>query len=139
MNPVFYIGSGSGEIHLKMDNDLSVNIKIGIIGQNCRYSHKTTLYNGLAEKVTINGVEYPEFVDRHVTYPLLAELYELATGYKLKYGSIISSRYNIEKLQGIIKEVCPSLFIEFKSCEEIKKINAPIEDQIFNYWMDKNV
>ncbi|QOI66514.1 hypothetical protein [Erwinia phage FBB1] len=139
MNPVFYIGSGSGEIHLKMENDLSVDIKIGIIGPNYRYSHKTSVYSGQAEKVKVNGVDQPEFVNRHVTYTLLAELYELATGYKLKYGSIISSRYNIEKIQEIIKEVCPSLSIEFRPCETIKKINAPIEDQIFNYWMDKNV
>lgn len=139
MNPIFYIGSGSGEVHLKIDTDVSVSIKIGVIGPNCRYSHKTRVYTGRAEKVTVNGVDRPEFVDLHVTYPLLAELYELATGYKLKYGSIISSRYNIEKLQEIIREVCPNLFIEFKSCEEINKINTPIEDQIFNYWMDKNV
>lgn len=139
MTPVFYIGSGCGEIHLKMDNGNSVNIKISSSSRH-RYSVAPRFFTGLAEKVTVNGIEQPEFFNRRITYVLLAELYKLSTGETLKYGSIFSGRNNLKKVQELIKEMAPDLHINFKPMEQIGKIELDysIDDQIFNAWV-KNV
>lgn len=141
MNPVFYIGSGCGEIHLKMDNGHSVNIKIATAGSSQRYLSRTPAYNGIAEKVTVNGVDQPNFVNRRITYTLLNELYKIATGEYIKYGSIFSGRNNIPKVKELIQLMAPDLHIDFKLMKEISKPKAEysVDDQIFNFWMKNNV
>ncbi len=132
MIPVFYIGNGCGEIHLKMDKQHNVTIKVSSISRGFRKS-----FMGKADKVTINGILYPEFEGRIVTYTLLCEVYRISVGKELKYGSVISARTNLVAVQKIIEEVAPSLFINFKP-KPVEIQNISIDDQIFNAWV-KNV
>lgn len=142
MIPVFYIGSGCGEIHLKMSKEHSITIKVGINGPDRRYSPRLSDFNGIASRVIVNGVncDSPEIMGRKITYNLLSDLYRLSTGEHLKYRSIVSARTNIEKVQELIGLMAPDLHIDFKSSEDIKKEDEwSIDDQIFNFWVNKNV
>lgn len=138
MNPVFYIGSGCGEIHLKMSKACSVNIKI----DTDRFSLPRSVrrYTGIAQRVLVNGIEQPEFVGRRVSYFLLAELYKISTGEDLKYRSIASARTNLEAVQKLIEELAPDLHIDFKPIEKVKpEVEYSVDDQIFNFWVKNNV
>lgn len=142
MIPVFYIGSGSGEIHLKMSKEHSITIKVGINGPDRQYSPRLSDFNGKASRVTINGVNInsPEIMGRRITYNLISDLYRLSTGEPLKYNSIVSARTNIEKVQELIALMTPDLHIEFKLPENIKpEVEYTIDEQIFNFWVNKNV
>lgn len=132
MTPVFYIGNGCGEIHLKMDKQHDVTIKVSSISRGVGKS-----FTGKADKVIINGISYPELEGRIVTYTLLREAYRISVGTELKYGSVVSARTNLAAVQRIIEEVAPSLFIDFKP-RPVELQNISIDDQIFNAWV-KNV
>lgn len=132
MIPVFYIGNGCGEIHLKMDKQHNATIKVSSTFKGVRKS-----FTGKADKVIINDISYPEFEGRIVTYTLLREVYRASVGKELKYGSIVSARTNLVAVQRIIEEVAPSLFIDFKP-RPVELQNMSIDDQIFNAWV-KNV
>lgn len=139
MNPVFYIGTGSGEIHLKMSKACHINIKIDTDKFKPRYA-PLWRYTGIAQRVLVNGIEQPEFVGRRVSYFLLAELYKISTGEDLKYRSIASARTNLEAVQKLIEELAPDLHIDFKPIEKVKpEVEYSVEDQIFNFWMKNNV
>lgn len=140
MIPVFYIGSGCGEIHLKMSKACSVNIKIDADKFRPRYASRAHNYTGIVERVLVNNVEQPGFVGCRVSYFLLAELYKISTGEDLKYRSIVSARTNLAAVQKLIEELAPDLHIDFKPTEKVNpEVEYSIDDQIFNFWMKNNV
>lgn len=137
MNPVFYIGSGCGEIHLKINKSMNFTIKIGEKGTpRPHYNH----FNGLVDKAIINGLEFPELRGRRISYTLISEMYKISTGEELKYRSIVSARTNLEAVQKLIEELAPDLHIDFKPIEKVKpEVEYSIDDQIFNFWVKNNV
>lgn len=135
MIPVFYIGDGCGEIHLKMDKEHHFTIKVKKIRKDPRSRHEH--FDGTIKSLEINGVDCSERYEGHrVTYPLLCQIYKDSTGHNLKYRSVVSARTNLEKVKEVIEIVAPDLRIDFKMPEKEPKANPiSVDDQIFNFWI----
>lgn len=133
MNPVFYIGDMSREIHIECDSVKGKYIDIGI-----EYDSSSMKYTGRASRVIINGVNCTaSYKDRIITYAMICELYEKSVNRPLKYKTMLSSRVNRIVLEQLLKKMTPDLRIDFLGYgyEPTKLEDLSVDDQIFKVWI----